>query len=77
MGILGEALASRMAALFSKNPEMAFANKREVNAYFGQSPVTESSGGKDKGRKKRGEHEKKNVIKRRSCNRFARNTTYL
>lgn len=77
MAGLGEALAPRMAALFGKNPEKAFANKQEVNAYFGQSPVTESSGGKDKGRKKEGEYEKKNVIKRRSCNRFARNTTYL
>ena len=77
MAGLGEALAPRMAALFGNNPEKAFANKQEVNAYFGQSPVTESSGGKDKGRKREGEHEKKNVIKRRSCNRFARNTAYL
>lgn len=77
MSGLGKALAPRMAALFGKNPEKAFANKQEVNAYFGQSPVTESSGGKDKKRKKKGEYEKKSVMKRRSCNRFARNTTYL
>ncbi len=74
---LGERLAPRMAALFGKNPEKNYANKHEVNAYFGQSPVTESSGGKDKKRKQAGEREKKQVNKRRSCNRFARQTTYL
>lgn len=77
MAGLGECLAPRMAALFGKNPEKTFANKQEVNAYFGQSPVTESSGGKDKERKQAGEHEKKKVVKRLSCNRFARHTTYL
>ena len=77
MAGLGDCLAPRMAALFGKDPEKTFANKREVNAYFGQSPVTESSGGKAKDRKKTGEHEKKTVNRRRSCNRFARQTTYL
>lgn len=74
---LGNRLAPRMAALFGRQPAKSFANKREVNAYFGQSPVTESSGGKSADRKRPNDPDKKQVIKRRSCNRLARRTVYL
>jgi hypothetical protein len=76
---LGERLAPRMAALFGKNPEKNFANKNEACAYFGQSPVTESSGGCDKNREPRRKRlaRKKEVKKRRSCNGQARHTAFL
>ncbi len=77
---LGERLAPRMAAFFGKDPVKNFANKDEACAYFGQSPVTESSGGYDKkkeGRKRQQPAGKVEVKKRRSCNRRARHTAYL
>jgi hypothetical protein len=80
---LGERLAPRMAAFFGKIPADNFACKAEACAYFGQSPVTLSSGGHDGrppggGAKKKARRPvKKTVTKRRSCNSKARHSAYL
>lgn len=79
---LGERLAPRMAAYFGKAPTDNFASKAEAWAYFGQSPVTLSSGGHDGrgpggGRKKARRPVKKTVTKRRSSNSKARHSAYL
>ena len=76
---LGERLAPRMAALFGKNPAKNFVSKNEACAYFGQSPVTDSSGGYDKknGKERKRAPSKEEVKKRCSCNRQARHTAYL
>lgn len=80
---LGERLAPRMAACFGKDPSNNFASKAEACAYFGQSPVTASSGGHDDrsakkgGKRKARRPVKKTVSKRRSCNSKARHSAYL
>jgi transposase len=76
---LGERLAPRMAAFFGKDPSRNFASKQQAAAYFGQSPVTESTGGYDRagGEKKNRQPAKEHVKKRNSCNRRARHTAYL
>jgi transposase len=76
---LGERLAPRMAALFGKDPAKTFANKAEACAYFGQSPVTHSSGGYEKkaGQPRKRPPSRESVKKRRSCNRQARHAAYL
>jgi transposase len=76
---LGERLAPRMAAFFGKDPSNNFASKQQAAAYFGQSPVTESTGGYDQADGKRDNRSpaKKTVKKRNSCNGRARHTAYL
>ena len=77
LNMVGPRLAPRLATLFGSDPSKAFANAAQANAYFGQSPVTHSSGGMDKKKRLPSDRDKKQVLKRLSCNRFARHTCFL
>lgn len=62
---VGQRLAPRLASLFGANPQAAFESKKQVLAYFGQTPLTQKSG------------EHKNVLKRFNCSNFARDVCFL
>ncbi len=62
---VGERLAPRLASLFGSEVSECFNHKKQVNAYFGQSPITLKSGNRTL------------VKKRFNCNDFARNTCFI
>ena len=77
MPSMGPRLAPRLASLLGSRPSQAYEAAAQIQAYFGQSPVTESTGGKDRKQRQPGELERKKVLKRRSCNRLGRQVMFL